>query len=96
MNHEQIIYENYFLVPDGEMCRPVTAVVNNFKKKEDWKTSTMSIRSMDILGEWEVEEKTIRKTEREFDQAFERAWRKKSVWINGRDLYSDFKEELFK
>lgn len=66
---EKMIYDNYFLVPDGALCKPVTRQYA-YAFKYDW-VNTYSHFS-DALGKWETQEKTITITENEFSEVIDR------------------------
>ena len=63
-----MIYENYFQVPDDELCRPY-GYSDSMMNKAYWPQTVVSGRSCDFLGKWETKEKTITITEREFNDA---------------------------
>lgn len=66
-----MIYENYFQVPDGELCRPVGFKIESFYRKEDWPSVYSDLKNVFelALGKWEAQEPTITITEKEFDKA---------------------------
>lgn len=68
-----MIYDNYFQIPDGSMCRPRSGMEIYFYPKEDWIRKTVPKWSgylfSDALGQWETLEKTITITEQDFDAA---------------------------
>lgn len=67
-----MIYDNYFQVPDGSRCRPLEWE-KDFIPKSHWmnfEDRHFSIKQ--ILGKWEVQEKTITITEHDLFQAWDR------------------------
>lgn len=87
-----MIFDNYFQVPDGALCRPIENEKRFFIYKERWRDTLIDAhRPSIILGKWETQEKTITITEREFDEAIERA-----RIYKGFPFSSAIKEELFK
>lgn len=88
-----MIYENYFQVPDGALCKPAGFEKRCFAPKESWKNGNAEQEVRAILGAWEAQEKSITISEREFDEAFKRT--PSPIDGNG-SFYDNFKKELFK